>query len=145
MRMADRTYANTDCPYCSAALDPLPRAKKRCPTCGEPVYVRAGPDGLTYLLRDADRPVLDAAWDEHHEAEARADAKARMLALGPQMVEQLRDLRRLGVARVEVLRSDDGCRACRAAAAVYPIAGAPKIPIPGCTSEICRCDYAPVI
>jgi hypothetical protein len=70
--MADqpRTYANAICPYCSVALDPLPRAKKKCPGCGQPIYVRLGPDGVTYLLRDADRHVLDEAWSEHDERQA---------------------------------------------------------------------------
>jgi len=30
------------CPYCSAALDPAPKRKKDCPTCGKPIYVRKG-------------------------------------------------------------------------------------------------------
>ena len=54
--------ANTACPYCSVELDPLPKAKKRCPGCGQPIYVRSGSDGLTYLLQVGDLPVLEAAW-----------------------------------------------------------------------------------
>ena len=60
-------YASEACPYCAGRLDPLPKAKKRCPSCGRPIYVRPGPDGLTYLLQTADLPVLEAAWAEHRQ------------------------------------------------------------------------------
>ena len=74
-----REYANTTCPYCMAGLHPLPRANKRCPSCGQPIYVRPGPDGLTYLLQEVDLPVLEAAWAEQREAEARGEG-ARIFA-----------------------------------------------------------------
>lgn len=74
-----RTYANTACPYCSLELDPLPKAKKRCPGCGQPIYARMGPDGITYLLKVGDLPVLDQAWAEYHEAR---DYRAKVAALG---------------------------------------------------------------
>jgi DNA-directed RNA polymerase subunit RPC12/RpoP len=64
-----RTFANTACPYCSVELDPLPESKERCPECGQPIYVRLGPDGLMYLLRAGDLPVLDQAWAEYYAAE----------------------------------------------------------------------------
>ena len=64
-----RPYATTVCPYCSLAVDPLPKAKKRCPHCGRPIYVRSGPDGYRYLLQEVDLPVLEAAWAEYHERE----------------------------------------------------------------------------
>jgi hypothetical protein len=60
-------YANTGCPYCSAPLDPLPKAKKKCPACGQPIYVRRAPDGLRYLLQEQDLPALDKAWTEIHD------------------------------------------------------------------------------
>ena len=65
-----RPYASDTCPYCAARLDPLPKAKKRCPACGQPIYVRSGPDGFTYLLQTADLPVLEAAWAEQRQSEA---------------------------------------------------------------------------
>jgi hypothetical protein len=74
-----RTYANTACPYCSLELDPLPKAKKRCPGCGQPIYARTGPDGITYLLQVGDLPVLDQAWADYHEARA---YRAKVAALG---------------------------------------------------------------
>jgi hypothetical protein len=62
--MADLEYANTACPYCARMLDPLPKAKKKCPACRQTIHVRVGPDALVYLLQDIDRPVLDRAWAE---------------------------------------------------------------------------------
>ena len=37
MASEPRTHANTACPYCSVALNPPPKAKKRCPACGQPI------------------------------------------------------------------------------------------------------------
>ena len=62
--MVDRQYANTICPYCRVTLDPLPMAKSACPGCGSPIHVRFGPDGLWYLLQEADIPVLEQEWGE---------------------------------------------------------------------------------
>jgi hypothetical protein len=62
--MADLQYASTTCPYCEATLDPLPKAKKKCPACRRTIYVRVGPDAFVYLLQDADRPALERAWAE---------------------------------------------------------------------------------
>ena len=77
--MADeaRPYANTDCPYCGVAIDPLPWRKTKCPVCARPIYVRAGPDGYTYLLQDGDRHVLEEAWAEYRE---RQDYTQKMAA-----------------------------------------------------------------
>jgi hypothetical protein len=69
---AGRTYANVRCPYCSAALDPLPATDAACPNCRQPIHLRTGPDGLTYLLETVDLATMEAAWSEH--LEARPDA-----------------------------------------------------------------------
>jgi hypothetical protein len=63
--VTERSYASGECPYCGLSLDPLPKAKKRCPRCGRPIYVRAGPDGFSYLLQEGDLHVLEEAWAEH--------------------------------------------------------------------------------
>jgi ssDNA-binding Zn-finger/Zn-ribbon topoisomerase 1 len=62
--LADRPYANTACPYCKVEMSPLPKAKSKCKSCGAAVYVRSGPDGMRYLLQEADLAVLEAAWAE---------------------------------------------------------------------------------
>ena len=33
---------SANCPYCNIALDPIPKRKKDCLTCGKPIYVRKG-------------------------------------------------------------------------------------------------------
>jgi hypothetical protein len=43
-----------------AELDPLPKAKKACTICGEPIYVRSGPDGKRHLLRAEDMTVIES-------------------------------------------------------------------------------------
>src|SRR5450759_1757965 len=101
--MADtaRTFANTACPYCSVVLDPLPESKKRCTGCGQPIYVRLGPDGLTYLLRVGDLPVLDQAWAEYYAAE-RAQAAADLGgATAAAMVRTLAEYVAAGIFNVE--------------------------------------------
>ena len=57
-----RPYNRTDCPYCGVEFDPLPKAKKACPSCGGAVYVRSAPDDIRYLLRDVDLKAHDARW-----------------------------------------------------------------------------------
>ena len=58
--------------------------------------------------------------------------------------DQLRALRAQGETRVAVSPAADACPACRVAGGVYPIDGAPPIPVPGCThTSGCRCLYTP--
>lgn len=57
-----RPYNRTDCPYCGAEFNPMPKAKKACLACGGAVYVRTGPDDIRYLLRDVDLKAHDARW-----------------------------------------------------------------------------------
>ena len=68
----DRPYNRDDCPYCHAIQDPLPKAKRKCPDCGQPIYVRSGPDGLRHLLREADLEAHEAAWADHYTAQEAA-------------------------------------------------------------------------
>lgn len=51
------------CPYCRGALAKMPGAKKKCPSCGNFIYVRTRPlDNKKVLLRDEDRELLDEQW-----------------------------------------------------------------------------------
>lgn len=68
--MTERAYASSECPYCGIRLAPLPKAKKRCPACRRPVYVRLGPDGVRYLLQEVDLPTMDALWAEFDDQRA---------------------------------------------------------------------------
>jgi hypothetical protein len=77
--MTERRYASEACPYCTVRLDPLPKAKKRCLACGQSIYVRSGPDGMTYLLQEVDLPILEEAWGEYR---ARQEYKEKVAAAG---------------------------------------------------------------
>jgi hypothetical protein len=61
----ERFYANTACPYCGSDLPEYPRSRKPCPACAQPIHVRLGPDGLTYLLQVDDLLALEQLWTEH--------------------------------------------------------------------------------
>ena len=145
-----RDYANTSCPYCSAPLDPLPKAKKRCPSCGESIWVRSGPDGLTYLLQEVDLPILEQAWqevwDKKHDAEDR-EFIAQSDALGRESYERtITDARESGFTHVEYIVSDDACAECRPLLGrPFDIRVAPPLPIANCRNEFCRCDVVAVI
>ena len=146
--MADkaRTFANTACPYCSVELDPLPKAKKLCLGCGQPIYVRLGPDGLTYLLQVGDLPVLDQAWAEYYEAERARAAADLGAATAATMVRTLADYVAEGVRAVEHHAADDACQTCGALhRRTFDPRSAPPIPVPGCERDVCRCDYLPVV
>ena len=70
----ERPYANTTCPYCDAELDPLPKSRKRCPSCRQPVHVRSQPDGMTHLIKASDVPAAEEAWEEYRIDQAYRDA-----------------------------------------------------------------------
>jgi hypothetical protein len=144
-----RTYANTTCPYCTSPLDPLPKAKKRCPACGQSIYVRSGPDGVRYLLQEIDLPVLEEAWAEDHDAIARTEA-ARMNREAARMTrEALRQYREFGVGSVLLYAADDCVICTPLGGKTFLIDDAPPIPMPGCPNvadgDVCPCDYAPVV
>lgn len=141
-----RTFANTACPYCSVELDPLPTSKKRCTGCGQPIYVRLGPDGLTYLLQVCDLPVLDQAWTEYYAAERARGAADLGAAAAAAMVRTLAEYAAAGVRAVEHHAADDACPPCRALyRRTFDPRNAPPIPVPGCERGACRCDYLPLV
>jgi hypothetical protein len=58
----------SDCPYCSAVISPRPQRKKRCPHCGNPVYVRTRPiDKKKVLLAEDELLMLAKEWRIYHE------------------------------------------------------------------------------
>jgi hypothetical protein len=79
--IGERPYVRTTCPSCGANLEPLPKAKKRCPACGKPIYVKSGPDDRRYLLREDELAGLEARWADAATArveEARALQRAAL-------------------------------------------------------------------
>jgi len=52
------------CPYCDAALDKMPGRKKKCPSCGEFIYVRTRPsDKKKILIREDQISAIEEQWD----------------------------------------------------------------------------------
>ncbi|MHB8399940.1 MAG: structural protein [Candidatus Limnocylindrales bacterium] len=143
--MIDRPYATSGCPYCGAPLEPLPKAKKRCPSCGGPIYVRSGPDGVRYLLQETDLTTMEALWAEFDDQRDSETALAHNREAARISAKSLRSYGDLGVATIEMLGSKDSCPACAALdGRRFTLADAPAVPVPGCTNEVCRCDYSPV-
>ena len=78
------------------SLDPLPKAKRKCPGCGQPVYVRSGPDGRRHLLAESQLAGHEEWWASHlaevaqqewtprpeYDAAMRAEDAARGLLVG---------------------------------------------------------------
>jgi hypothetical protein len=60
--LADRPYTRTTCPSCEVALEPLPKAKRRCSGCGNEIFVRSGPDGRRYLLTELELETFQEQW-----------------------------------------------------------------------------------
>jgi hypothetical protein len=126
-------YANTACPYCAVAFDPLPKAKSKCRACGRPVFVRTGPDGLRYLLQEVDLPAMEQAW---------AEFRVQQKATGA-LAAQLEQYRRQGT-RVEILPHDDACVECRRfLGQIFDPRAVPALPYDRCRNAFCRCDYLP--
>jgi len=56
---------NTDamCPHCQSALDKMPGRKKKCPHCGDFIFVRARPsDEQRVLVTEAQAEVIEEQW-----------------------------------------------------------------------------------
>jgi hypothetical protein len=142
--VTERPYASSECPYCRAKLDPPPLAKKRCPTCRQPIFVRSGPDGLRYLLQEGDLPVLEQAWVEHYEAQEKARSEEGESQAAQTLVETLVEYQQLGV-RVEIMTDEHSCAECRKFRGhVFDPRAAPVLPYARCRNDACRCDYLPV-
>lgn len=143
--VVERVYASEVCPHCGQRLDPLPKAKKKCPQCGQPMYVRSGPDGLTYLLREADLEAHEQRWVDYHDEQGdREDARINAAAAAL-TAESLARMAEFG-AKAQFSAMPDACPACRALnGRVFEPQAAPPIPVPGCANEICRCDYSPLL
>ena len=145
----ERRYATSVCPYCSATLDPLPRAKKKCRSCQQPIFVRLGPAGYTYLLQEIDLPVLQEAWGEFHGAQAAAAVAEANRAATELTAAALETYRALGIAKVQLVAEED-CDVCWPLdGKAIPIAKATPIPLSGCErlkeGDVCPCDWSPVV
>jgi predicted RNA-binding Zn-ribbon protein involved in translation (DUF1610 family) len=60
---SDIGNAEPVCPYCDAALDKMPGRKKKCPSCGEFMYVRTRPsDKKKILIREDQISAIEEQW-----------------------------------------------------------------------------------
>jgi len=61
----------------------------------------------------------------------------------PSLRQLLRDFAKYG-SKAEHFAMDDACPVCKSlSGTVYDPREAPPIPVPGCESDVCRCDYLP--
>lgn len=82
--VGEREYASTACPNCQTKLDPLPKSKASCRSCGRPVYVRSGPDNRRYLLCEEDLPMMEMAWAAHYAGEEANVSQFLASLIGPE-------------------------------------------------------------
>jgi hypothetical protein len=75
-RAADVTY----CPYCASALQPVPRASRKCPSCRNKIIVRRV-DDRTVLLVEAALPIFETERRRIAEAERLAGIRQHWLDL----------------------------------------------------------------
>lgn len=144
-RVGDAPYDRGTCPYCEVPLDPMPKAKKKCPTCGQPIYVRSGPNGMRYLLREADLDAHQTRWDAYYDARGEVEDAEHNRDAAKLTAESVAYYRAHGIIWVMVYRSDDACPACAAIPRECAIDDAPPIPVPGCSNGICRCVISPLV
>lgn len=87
--LPEPVYATAVCPSCGTALDPLPKAKKKCRACGEAIYVRSGPDGRRYLLSEGQLGAHEEWWHRHRRAQEWVERTEGLLE--PDELRQLQD------------------------------------------------------
>ncbi|MEX0709982.1 MAG: hypothetical protein WD116_02135 [Chloroflexota bacterium] len=138
----ERPYNRTDCPYCGEELHPLPKRRRACKSCGQAVSVQSGPDGIRYLLREADLAAHQARWDAFFGGQRAAAA----VTVSIQATRTVASYAAHGVRFVDMTPAlPDACAACLAVAGRrFALPDAPSIPTPECSNELCRCDYLPV-
>jgi hypothetical protein len=61
------------CPHCRQRLEKMPARKKKCPGCGEFIYVRTRPaDRAKVLVTEAQAAVIEQQWIDHHSEQENA-------------------------------------------------------------------------
>ena len=140
-----KSVMNTNCPYCSTPLDPVPGRKKKCPHCGKFIFVRTRPsDRQRVLVTEEGAEQIEEEW-QRLQAQKTEAIKAEIEVANKNALEGYEET---GLEEVEVFPAFDEycCLVCKAAAGVYSIKKVPSLPISGCTSaKGCRCTYLPVV
>ncbi|MCX6844454.1 MAG: hypothetical protein NTX53_19505 [candidate division WOR-3 bacterium] len=61
------------CPHCQQRLEMMPVRKKKCPSCGQFIYVRTRPaDRAKVLVTEAQAAVIEQQWVDHHSEQETA-------------------------------------------------------------------------
>lgn len=61
-------YTDPICPYCHQALEKKPAQKKKCPRCGNFIYVRTRPSDRQKILVTEDQiPLVEEQWTKYYE------------------------------------------------------------------------------
>ncbi len=67
------------CPYCGVALDIEPKAKRKCPACGETMYVKRRPDEqLPRFVTKQQADEIDLAWEQHQRQKRIVELEQRV-------------------------------------------------------------------
>jgi hypothetical protein len=114
-----------------------------------PVLGAARPEPRDAKGRGEGARIIAAATEEREARQAEYEEARAVAAFDQTTAERRRRdaaaMGAAGVTHVKVLTSAGACAACRAAARYrHRLDTAPPLPIPGCTSSICRCGYLPV-
>jgi len=147
------------CPYCDKLIDPKPTRKRKCPHCGQPIFVRAGE-----LLTEFAAAVLDdqkAEEQQQRAAAAEEHARQKQEELfrfrrenREQQLRQIQDPDLIDTFPfLRITAVDDGDRCCPACKERH----GKLIPTRQCTIEMlppfddcmnkddgCRCMFIPV-
>jgi len=74
--MTNTRQSSAACPHCQHPLEKRPSRKKKCPHCGQYIYVRTRPSDRTkVLVTEKQAEEIEHQWDALH----RAQAEARLL------------------------------------------------------------------
>lgn len=78
------------CPYCNTKLEKIPKAKKKCPHCGEYIFSRTRPlDRKKVLIREDQKNDLEKEWEKYH-----AQKEEENLIEDPQYMESKKELKK---------------------------------------------------
>ncbi len=68
------------CPHCGSMLEKMPGRKKKCPDCGEFIYVRTRPqDRVRVLVTGSQAQEIEGQWDVHHGYQSLSKRDTRSL------------------------------------------------------------------
>lgn len=65
--MVDENEPQVNCPYCNKILKKMPKAKKKCPECGQTIYIKSLPtDRTKRLVREDQVSEIEEQWAQYY-------------------------------------------------------------------------------